>query len=73
MPLTMQVHWYGDGCSSKGGVQHISEFLAEESASVKSSKSPFFFEKGGANGQNEAVRKHPDGHLYANRTHSDAV
>lgn len=53
MPLTKQVHWYGDGCSSKGGVQHISEFLAEESASAKSSKSPFLFKQGEVNGQND--------------------
>lgn len=51
MPLTMQVYWYGDGGSRKSEVKHISEFLAEESASVTSSKSPFCFEKGEVNGQ----------------------
>lgn len=66
MPLTMQAHWYGDGCSRKGGVKHISEFLAEESASVKLSKSPLCFEKGEVNSQNDgecSYRKHPGGHI----------
>lgn len=41
-----------DGCCREGEVKHISEFLAEEKASIKINKSPFSLEKS-VNGQND--------------------